>query len=112
MTTVPQPEVRHVLFEDFGLALLVALRLVAGSGVSREDDFSLAVTSPGNVLPAPYALLLAVAGSLPLTFRRFAPPSVLTLTVSASLAYQALGLRPEPLPIAVLVAIYTVAVLR
>ena len=32
--------------------------------------------------------------------------------MTASLAYQALGLRPEPLPVGVLVAIYTVAVLR
>ena len=32
--------------------------------------------------------------------------------MTASLAYQALGLRPEPLPISVLVALYTVAVLR
>ena len=66
----------------------------------------------GPCLPSPYALLLVLAGSLPLTFRRFAPLPVLALTVAASLAYQALGQRPEPLPVAVLVALYTVAVLR
>jgi signal transduction histidine kinase len=112
MATAPQSDVRHVLAQDFRLALLVALLLVVGSGVSLEDDFNLSVTAAGNVLPGPYALLLALVGSLPLTFRRLAPLSVLALTVTASLAYQALGQRPEPLPIGVLVAIYTVAVLR
>jgi signal transduction histidine kinase len=108
----PQSDVRYVLSQDFRLAMLVALLLVVGSGVSLEDDFNLSVTSAGNVLPGPYALLLALVGSLPLTFRRLAPLPVLAMTVAASLAYQALGLRPEPLPISVLVAIYTVAVLR
>jgi signal transduction histidine kinase len=108
----PQSDVRYVLSQDFRLAMLVALLLMVGSGVSLEDDFNLSVTSAGNVLPGPYALLLALVGSLPLTFRRLAPLPVLALTVTASLAYQALGLRPEPLPISVLVAIYTIAVLR
>jgi signal transduction histidine kinase len=108
----PQSDVRYVISQDFRLAMLVALLLMVGSGVSLEDDFNLSVTSAGNVLPGPYALLLALVGSLPLTFRRLAPLPVLALTVTASLAYQALGLRPEPLPISVLVAIYTVAVLR
>jgi signal transduction histidine kinase len=112
MVMPPQSEVRYVLSQDFRLAMLVALLLMVGSGVSLEDDFNLSVTSAGNVLPGPYALLLALVGSLPLTFRRLAPLPVLALTVTASLAYQALGLRPEPLPISVLVAIYTVAVLR
>ena len=111
MVTLPQSDARYVLSHDFRLALLVALLMVVGSGVSLEDDFNLSVTAAGSVLPGPYALLLALVGSLPLTFRRFAPLSVLVLTVSASLAYQALGQRPEPLPISVLVAIYTVAVL-
>jgi signal transduction histidine kinase len=112
MATPPRSDVRYVLSQDFRLALLVALLLVVGSGVSLEDDFNLSVTSAGNVLPGPYALLLALAGSLPLTFRRLAPMTVLALVVAASLAYQAMGLRPEPLPVGVLVAIYTVAVLR
>jgi signal transduction histidine kinase len=112
MVMPPQSEVRYVLSQDFRLAMLVALLLMVGSGVSLEDDFNLSVTSAGNVLPGPYALLLALVGSLPLTFRRLAPLPVLALTVTASLAYQALGLRPEPLPISVLVAIYTIAVLR
>ena len=112
MVMPPHSDVRHVLSQDFRLAMLVALLLMVGSGVSLEDDFNLSVTSAGNVLPGPYALLLALVGSLPLTFRRLAPLPVLALTVTASLAYQALGLRPEPLPISVLVAIYTIAVLR
>ena len=104
---------RDVLSEDLRLALLVALLLLVGSGVSLEDDFNLSVTtSDWSSLPGPYTLLLVLAGSLPLTFRRTAPLTVLAATVAASLAYQALGQRPEPLPVGVLVAIYTVAVLR
>lgn len=111
MATLPQSDARYVLSQDLRLALLVALLMVVGSGVSLEDDFNLTVTAAGSVLPGPYAMLLVLAGSLPLAFRRFAPLTVLVLTVSASLAYQALGQRPEPLPISVLVALYTVAVL-
>ena len=114
MATPPPADVRYVLSQDLRLALLVALLLVVGSGVSLEDDFNLSVTAAEDwsVLPGPYTLLLVLAGSLPLTFRRIAPLSVLVVTVSASLAYQALGQRPEPLPVGVLVALYTVAVLR
>ena len=114
MDTTPPAEVRDAPSRDLPLALLVALLLVVGSGVSLEDDFSVSVTAGDSwsLLPSPYALLLVLAGSLPLAFRRFAPLPVLALTVAASLAYQALGERPEPLPVAVLVAVYTVAVLR
>ena len=63
-----------VLSEDLRLALLVALLLLVGSGVSLEDDFNLSVTtSDWSSLPGPYTLLLVLAGSLPLTFRRTAP---------------------------------------
>ncbi len=114
MATLPQSDMRYVLSQDFRLALLVALLLMVGSGVSLEDDFSLSVTAAedGLVLPGPYGLLLVLIGSLPLMFRRLAPLSVLALTVLASLAYQAVGQPPEPLPVGVLVALYTVAVLR
>jgi signal transduction histidine kinase len=114
MATLPHADVRYVLSQDFRLALLVALLLMVGSGVSLEDDFNLSVnpSQDGSVLPGPYGLLLVLVGSLPLTFRRLAPLSVLALTVLASLAYQAVGQPPEPLPVGVLVALYTVAVLR
>jgi signal transduction histidine kinase len=114
MASSPPSDVRRVLSQDLRLALLVALLLVVGSGVSLEDDFNISLTTGDDwsTLPGPYALLLVLAGSLPLTFRRIAPMSVLALTVGASLCYQALGQRPEPLPVGVLVAMYTVAVVR
>ena len=56
--------------------------------------------------------MLLLVGSLPLTFRRVAPLTVLGVAVGASIAYQALGHHPEPLPVAVLVALYAVAVFR
>lgn len=114
MATLPQSPARYVLSQDFRLALLVAFLLVVGSGVSLEDDFNFSLTAAedGFVLPGPYGLLLVLVGSLSLTFRRLAPLSVLALTVSATLAYQALGQPAEPLPVGVLVALYTVAVLR
>lgn len=113
MAMLPPSDLRYVLSQDFRLALLVAVLLIVGSRVSLEDDFNVSLTAADDwsVLPASYALLLVLAGSLPLTFRRLAPLPVLALTASASLAYQALGQRPEPLPVGVLVAIYTVAVL-
>jgi signal transduction histidine kinase len=114
MANRPRSDVRHLLVRDLGLALLVALLHAVGSGVSLEDDFnvSLSTAEDWSLLPEPYALALVLAGSLPLTFRRLAPLTVLVLTVAGSLAYQALEQRPEPLPIGVLVALYTVAVLR
>jgi signal transduction histidine kinase len=114
MATLPPSDIRYALTHDFRLALLVAMLLAIGSGVSLEDDFNLSVAAQGDesVLPSPYALLLVLVASLPLTFRRLFPLAVLAVTVSASLLYQALGQQPEPLPVGVLVAIYTVAVLR
>jgi signal transduction histidine kinase len=113
MGTVPPSDVRSVLSHDLRLALLVAGLLLIGSGVSLEDDFNLSLTGEHwNVVPPPAGLALVLAGSLPLTFRRLAPLSVLAVTAAASLLYQALGQRPEPLPVGVLVAIYTVAVVR
>ena len=113
MATQP-PEVRAVPAPDLGLALLVAVLLLVGSGVSLDDDFEVSLTGddawPG--VPRPEVLLLVLAGSLPLIVRRIAPVTVLVVTAAASMAYQSLGLRPEPLPVGVLVALYTVTVLR
>jgi signal transduction histidine kinase len=114
MATLSPADRRSAVSQDLRLALLVAVLLLVGSGVSLEDDFSISVTQvdggPGLLRPA--GLVLVLAGSLPLTFRRLAPLPVLALTGAASLAYQALGQRPEPLPLGVLIAIYTVAVMR
>jgi signal transduction histidine kinase len=107
-------ERRSVLAQDLRLALLVAVLLAVGTGVSLDDDFEVSLTRNDMWLglPRPEVVLMVLAGSLPLTFRRIAPLSVLALTAAASMAYQALGLRPEPLPVGVLVALYTVTVLR
>lgn len=114
MTAATTPRVRSPLAEDLLLALLVAALLVVGSGVSLEDDLeiSLGADSPWPSLPRGEAVLVVLVGSLPLAFRRVAPLTVLALTAAASLAYQAIGHRPEPLPLGVLVALYTVAVVR
>jgi signal transduction histidine kinase len=114
MTAPSNARIRFPLAEDLLLALLVAALLVVGSGVSLEDDFtiSLAGHDPWPSLPRPEAVLLLLVGSLPLTFRRVVPLTVLGLTATASLVYQSIGHRPEPLPLSVLVALYTVAVVR
>jgi signal transduction histidine kinase len=84
----------------------VAFLAVVGSQVSlRADDAAL--RPPGWL-----GLALLVGGALALTFREVGPVPVLAATSAASLAYQGLGYRPEPLPIAVLIALYTVAVAR
>jgi signal transduction histidine kinase len=103
---------RATIVADVPLALLVAVLQVIGSGVSLEDDWQLAV-SGGHAeqwLPDAIGLLLLLGGSLPLAFRRIAPLPVLVLSAAASIAYHATGHRPEPLPLGVLIALYTVAV--
>ena len=56
MATLPPSDIRYVLTHDFRLALLVAMLLAVGSGVSLEDDFNLSVAAQGDesVLPSPY----------------------------------------------------------
>jgi signal transduction histidine kinase len=104
---------RSRLGRDLGIALLVGLLLLVGTGLALEDDFSLSVVGDSaRRLPDAVGLLVILAGALPLTFRRRAPLTVLVVTAAASLIYQELGNRPEPLPLAVLVALYTVAVAR
>jgi signal transduction histidine kinase len=103
-----------VLAHDFRLSVVVAVLLLIGSRVSLEDDFAVSLTD-GNGWPwlsGPVGLFFVLAGSLPLTFRRVAPLPVFAVTAAASLAYPALGYHPEPLPLGVLVALYTLAVTR
>jgi signal transduction histidine kinase len=105
---------RTVVAEDLPLALLATGLLLIGSGVSLEDDFDIDVIGDGPLpwVPGPEALVLVLVGGLPLTFRRVAPVSVFILTACASLGYQALVDRPEPLPIGALFALYTLATAR
>jgi signal transduction histidine kinase len=98
---------------DVALALLVSVLVLIGAGVSLEDDFEISLS--GHVrswLPDATGIALLLAGTLPLVLRRVAPLTVLGTSVMATLAYQALGYRVEPLPLGVLVALYTVALVR
>jgi signal transduction histidine kinase len=112
MTRVAGETLRSVLRQDLALALLVTLLTVVGSGVSVGDDFRVALLHVWPWLPGSGGLLLLVAGALPLTFRRVAPVSVFAVCAAASLGYQAIGYVPEPLPLGVLVALYSVAAAR
>jgi signal transduction histidine kinase len=100
--------------DDVPLALLVAVLLLIGTGVSLEDDFEISLTGSGPWPSAPNSegLLLVLAGSLPLIVRRKAPLLVFALTAAASMTYQVLGLSPQPLRLGALVALYTLAVVR
>jgi len=113
MATGPAAEAGPVRRRDIDLAVIVAVLLLVGSGVSLEDDFEVSLTGDGwPGVPGLPGVLLVLIASLPLAFRRVAPLPVLAVTGAASLASPALGLEPEPLPLGVLVALYTVAVVR
>lgn len=102
-----------VIRRDLPVALLVALLLEVGLEVAVTDDFP-EYDADEEVLPLPdgEGRLLLLAGALTLAFRRLAPVPVLAVAAAASLGYQALGFRPAPLPLAVLVALFTVAIVR
>lgn len=109
MSTGPWPRARTVIVRDLPVAVLVALLLEVGFKVALTDD----LPDPDDVvLPLPdwEGRLLLLTGGLSLTFRRLAPVPVLAVAGTAALAYQALGFRPAPLPLAVLVALYTVSI--
>jgi signal transduction histidine kinase len=113
MAGVASDALRSALRQDFALALFVTLLLLVGSGVSLGDDFQVALEHHAwPWLPGFDGLLLLVAGALPLTFRRVAPLRVYAVGAAASLGYQAVGYDAEPLPLGVLVALYSLAVTR
>jgi signal transduction histidine kinase len=94
------------------LAAGLALLSVLGSAVALQDDFWAALPGlDGPLVPPPLELFLLLAGTLPVVFRRVAPILVLAVCVAASLGLQSIG-RPTLLPLGVLVALYSVAVLR
>ena len=99
---------------DAAVAGAVAVLTLIGLGASVADDFPfLAVDHDAqSILPAGRAVLEAVAEAAPLVFRRIAPLRVFLLVAGASLLDEALNRHPEPLPLAVLVALYTLAVMR
>ena len=100
------------LRDDALKALAVAVVLVVGSDVALKDDlWAGAPHLVWPVVPELSELVVLLAATLPLVFRRIAPLTVLVACVAASLAVQAMG-RTTPLPLGVLVALYTVAVRR
>jgi signal transduction histidine kinase len=98
------------LRRDALLAIVVAFGLIVGSEFAVSDDlWTHLPEAVGPLLPSPALLLLILAESLPLVARRSAPLLVFCVCAAASLGIQRLG-QPAPLPLGVLVAIYTVAV--
>jgi signal transduction histidine kinase len=114
MRQLPPARVRSLLAEDFLLSLLVMVLLLVGSGVSLRDDFEISVVDDffRAWIPGPVGAGLVVASALPLTFRRLAPLSVFVACSAASLAYEGFGHGLEPLPLGLLVALYTLAIAR
>jgi signal transduction histidine kinase len=104
--TLGSPSAGKVMRRDLPLAVVVAALLEVGFAVSLTDAD--AVLAP----PDSSARLVLTAGALSLTFRRIAPVTVFLVNGTADLAYEALDFRPTPLPLGVLIALYTVAVTR
>ncbi len=91
---------------DVALALLVAALSVVGAELSLTDD------TQDAQAPSWGGLLLLLSGSLVLAVRTPAPVLVLVVSAGTSVVYHSLGYRPLPLPLAVLVAMYTVVLVR
>jgi signal transduction histidine kinase len=72
--------------------------------VREDDDQEFRFTSPDAV-----GLALVLATAAPLLWRRRAPVAALGATCLAFVGYQRLGYAPPPLPLAALVALYTVS---
>jgi signal transduction histidine kinase len=87
---------------DGGLALAAA-SVPAALALSEAPDLSL----PRGTLVLGCALVLV--HTLPLVVRRRFPGTVLALVVASGLAFAALGLPPDILGLAILVAVYSVA---
>jgi signal transduction histidine kinase len=103
-------QVWTVMRRDLPVALIVAVLMEVGLEVALTEDFP----EYEEDLPLPdwEGRLLLLGGGLALTFRRLAPVPVFVVAALASFGYQALGFRPPPLPLAVLVALFTVAIVR
>jgi signal transduction histidine kinase len=108
---VPGPHWLHaVRRRDVVLAVVVAFGLVVGSEFAVRDDlWTQLPEAVGPLLPSAGVLLLLLAESVALIARRGAPLLVFGVCATASLGVQRLG-EPVPLPLGVLVAVYTVAV--
>jgi signal transduction histidine kinase len=87
---------------DSGLALVAA-----GVSTAMFVSYLVARGQPRGTLASGYALVLL--HTLPLAARRRFPLAVLATSVASGLAFAALGLPPEILGLAILVAVYSVA---
>jgi signal transduction histidine kinase len=87
---------------DSGLALVAA-----GVSTAIFVSYLVARGQPRGTLASGYALVLL--HTLPLAARRRFPLAVLATSVASGLAFAALGLPPEILGLAILVAVYSVA---
>jgi signal transduction histidine kinase len=87
---------------DGGLALAAA-----GSSTALFVSGAVGRGAPRGVLALGYGLVLLHTS--PLVVRRWFPGAVLAVCVASGLAFAALGLPPETLVVAVLVAVYSVA---
>jgi signal transduction histidine kinase len=101
----PASSTRRPRVDDVALAVLVAVLSVIGERLSLTDV--------DQMRGFPWAgPLVLVIGALALIARGPLPASVLVVTAVASVAYQELGHPPLPLPLAVLVALYTLVLGR
>src|SRR4051812_47634237 len=103
----PSSIARH----DLPLAMVVIVLLLIGTGVSLEDDWAIAIAGAGHHVwrRGPGGPALGRGGGLVLAFRPPARVTVFAAGAGASRAYRARGSRPPPLPLGVLVALFTVA---
>lgn len=95
---------------DVVIAVTVAVvglaSLVTRTALVREDDDAALHFASADLT----GVALVLGGALPLLVRRRAPVPVLAVTTLAFGSYHRLGYAPPPLPLAPIVALYTVAV--
>jgi signal transduction histidine kinase len=107
MRSLGSPSARSLMRRDLPLALVVAVLLEVGFMVSLTDDDDEVLAPPNSA-----GRLVLTAGALSLVFRRIVPVTVFVINGTADLVYEGLDFRPTPLPLGVLIALYTVAVTR
>src|SRR4051812_22407293 len=109
MAAEPTRGDRSPHLHDLRLAVAVAVLVLVGFDVSLRNDFHFGLVDheTGSLLPGPIALIGVLVGTLPLTFRRWAPVPVFALVAGASLGHQVVHHRPGPPPPAGLVPPYS-----
>jgi signal transduction histidine kinase len=102
----PSPLLGRQAVRDVWLALLVAMLTVIGAELSLTDETE---APPG---PSRAGVCLLLVGALALALRGLAPVAVLMVNAASYITYAALGNRPLSLPIGMVVALYTVVLVR